>query len=171
MKNWFIARAWIVAGGVAVVTGVPAAVSRADEPCPVGQFRGEYSKEGKRVFAKCEPRINFDWGKSGPRTDPGSGDSKTDSVGSLAVGVDDFSVVWTGRFNFNGGNYTFTVIADDGVQLRVDGQLLLDEWRIQPATEFHATKTLTAGVHLVEVKYFEAKEEAVIKVRWERTGP
>jgi hypothetical protein len=171
MKNRFIARLWIAVTVGAVLTAMSASDGRAEEPCPVGQFRGQYFKGGKRVFATCEKRIDFDWGTDGPRRGSNSGDDKSDSLGSLAVGVDDFGARWTGRFNFNGGNYTFIVIADDGVKVTVDGQLLIDEWRSQQATEFHATKHLTPGEHVVDVEYFEDRDEATIKVRWVRSEP
>ena len=168
MNTGCISRGWVLVLA-AVFTAAAASDSRADD-CPVGQFRAQYFKDGKRVFARCERRIDFDWGTSGPRAGSGDGDDKSDSLGSLAVGMDGFNVRWTGRFNFNGGNYTFTVVADDGVRLRVDGELLIDEWRSQQATEFRATRQLAAGEHAVDVEYFEDTAEATIKVRWVRSG-
>ena len=169
MRNRFIPRLWITVIIAAGLTGVPASNSRAQESCPIGQFRAQYSKNGKRVFAKCEARIDFNWGTSGPKRG-GDADGKSDNPGSLAVGTDDFQVQWNGRFNFTGGNYTFIVVADDGVRLRVDGQLLIDQWRAQGATEFRATKNLTPGAHTVAVDYFEDKNAATIKVRWVKSG-
>ena len=50
---------------------------------------------------------------------------------------DNFSIRWEGKINIEkGGKYTFYTIADDGVRLYVDGFLIIDEWRPQPATEF-----------------------------------
>ena len=66
------------------------------------------------------------------------------------MGVDNFSVRWSGDFTFAAGAYTFTATADDGVRVFLDDQLIIDEWRGQAPTTFEATRTLTAGTHAVK---------------------
>jgi hypothetical protein len=122
----------------------------------VGQYRAEYynnrTLSGSPAFTRCENSINYDWGTGSPGT---------------GVGVDNFSVRWTGRFSFNAGSYTFVAVADDGVRVWVDGSLIIDAWRDQGATEYRATRTLTAGEHEVKVEYYENGGGAVARVRWE----
>jgi PA14 domain len=122
--------------------------------CPTGQFFAEYfnnvALSGSPVQTACESFIYYNWGSGGPAGLP----------------VDNFSVRWTGQFQFSGGNTTFTVAADDGVRLYVDGTLLIDAWIDEGATTYTATRTLTAGQHEVKVEYYERTGDAVIQVLW-----
>ena len=170
MKKAFIVRASFALIAAALLIGLAASAVWAQAQCAVGQFRGRYFKDGKQVFARCEPRIDFDWGTLGPEAGSSATDDKADGPSSRTVGVDNFRVRWTGRFHFNGGTYRFIVVADDGVKLTVDGAVIIDQWRSQSATEFSAMKRLTPGEHVVDVEYFEDKDDATIKVRWVRSG-
>jgi hypothetical protein len=125
--------------------------------CPLGQYRAEYynnrTLSGSPAFTRCEnPPINYDWGTGSP----GNG-----------MGADNFSVRWTGRFRFSGGNYSFISTTDDGLRLWVDGAPIIDQWRDQGATEYRACRSLTAGEHEVKVEYYEHGGESVAKLRWE----
>ena len=104
---------------------LPAAVRPALPPCPplYGAWNGEYFNNrdlaAPPTFVRQDPNIAFDWGTWGP----GNG-----------VGANNFSVRWTKVENFDGGNYRFWATVDDGVRIWVDGQLIIDYWRIGPAT-------------------------------------
>jgi hypothetical protein len=123
--------------------------------CGVGQYLAEYYNNpflgGLRTFARCEPAVNQTWGLGGP----GNG-----------LGADNFSVRWSGRFNFAGGNTTFTATADDGIRVWVDGALIIDAWRDQSATTYQATRSLTAGPHDVKVEYYDLGLTATVRVGW-----
>jgi hypothetical protein len=73
---------------------------------------------GNAVLTRIDPNVNFNWADGSP--DP-------------SIDADHFSVRWTGqvqpRFS---EDYTFTVNADDGVRLWVNGQLLIDQWNSLP---------------------------------------
>ena len=123
---------------------------------PFGQYHAEYynnlSLSGIPIFTRNEGSINYDWGGDGP----GNG-----------VGNDNFSVRWTGRFNFSAGSYTFTARADDGIRVWVDGNSIIDAWRDQSATGYQANYTMSEGEHEVKVEYYERSGQAVAQVRWE----
>ena len=126
--------------------------------CPVGQFQAQYfrgtSLAGSAVASACEGApLSHDWGYGGP-----------------SGLTDNFSARWSGLFDFIGGPYTFTVTADDGMRLWVDGELLIDQWKDQPATTYSATKVLPAGRHAVRVEYYEHLGAAVAKVGWQVAG-
>ena len=127
--------------------------------CSTGQYRAEYynnrSLIGSPTFTRCEGSINYDWGSGGP----GNG-----------VGNDNFSVRWTGRHNFSGGNYTFIARADDGIRVWVDGSLIINAWRDQPPTEYRTNRSLSAGEHEVKVEFYENGGGAVAQVRWEQAS-
>ena len=128
--------------------------------CATSQYKTEYfnnkTLSGSPTFSRCENSpINYDWAGGGP----GNG-----------VGVDNFSVRWTGRFSFGGGDYAFIARADDGIRVWVDGNMLIDAWRDQSATEYRANRNLSSGEHEVKVEYYENGGGAVAQVRWEQAS-
>src|SRR5204863_2023628 len=99
-------------------------------------------------------RLDFDWGLKGPD-------------GNCGVGVDNFSARWTRTVPFPEGVYRFTVAADDGVRVFIDGQLKFDRWQDQAITQtFDAP--LTGGNHQIRVEYFEHWGSAVLKLSWQQ---
>src|SRR5262249_9042207 len=127
--------------------------------CPAGQFLAEYFANpnlgGAPVRTACESTINYDWGLDGP----------------AGVPVNNFSVRWTGRFQFPAGDTTFTATADDGIRVFVDGTAVIDAWINQSATTYTATRTLAAGQHEVKVEYYDSTILAVAKVSWATPRP
>ena len=75
---------------------------------------------------------------------------------------------WTGRFDFEGVDYTFLATTDDGMRVWVNGNLVIDAWWDQAPTEHPATHNLNAGEHEVKVEYYENGGAAVAKLRWSR---
>lgn len=125
-------------------------------PCPTGEFHAEYfgntTLSGAATTSRCEPSpLHYNWGLGGPDT---------------GVGADDFSVRWTGNFDFEAGEHTFTATSDDGVRVWVDDGLLIDGWRDQGPTTYTATRALAAGVHAVRVEYYEHGGGALVQVGW-----
>jgi LysM repeat protein len=81
---------------------------------------------------------------------------------------DRFSVRWEKVEAFGAGNYEFVAVADDGVRVYVDDKLIIDGWKIQPATEYKAEIYLEAGLHKLAVDYYEEADAAQIDVQWHR---
>src|SRR5439155_14359529 len=128
--------------------------------CAQGQFLAEYFSNitltPPATRTACEATVNNDWGAGGPAGLP----------------VDNFSVRWTGRFNFAGSAATFTARADDGIRVFLDGVAIIDQFHDQPATTYTATVTPTPGVHEVKIEYYERGGDAVAQVSWTGTpGP
>jgi hypothetical protein len=98
--------------------------------------------------------LDFDWGLKSP--DAGCG-----------VRQDDFSVRWTRVTPFGDGAYRFTIEADDGVRLYIDGQKRLDQWRDQMASHT-LDAVMTAGNHEITLEYYEHAGSAAVKLWWER---
>jgi PA14 domain/Bacterial pre-peptidase C-terminal domain len=122
---------------------------------PVNQFRAEYfnnnSLSGQAAFTQLEDTVNKDWGLGGP----GQG-----------VGNDNFSVRWTGKFNFDGGNYNFSNSVDDGMRIWIDGNILHDSWTNRSSNDYTKNLAISAGQHDVKVEYREDTVFAVAKVSW-----
>jgi hypothetical protein len=128
---------------------------------PIGQFRAEYFNSvdpniGSPVLVRNESIIDYTWGIGSP---------------DLGVNADNFSVRWTGRFNFEQGSYLFRDRADDGIRIWVDGQLVINQWQNQGVADFGAYREMTAGLHQIKVEYYDRGAEATAKVWWQKSTP
>ena len=89
------------------------------------------------------------------------------------LGADTYSVRWTGYVltPAAAGEYTFFTNTDDGVRLWVDGQLLIDQWVDQGATEWSGAITLAAdSPYAIMMEYYENGGSAVAELRWQPPG-
>ncbi len=150
----------LLAGGLLallILSGAPAVVAQPQRSDPAwkGEYFNNINFSGLPVMTRDDAAIDFDWGTGSP----GGG-----------VPADNFSVRWTRYLDLPAGNTRFTVTADDGVRLWVDGQLLIDHWGDQPATTYSAEVWLTAGNHLVRMEYYEHWDRAVARLSWGSGG-
>ena len=117
------------------------------------------------VRTQTDAQVNFDWGVGQPQ----SGGANMSGIGS-----DNFSVRWSGQVQaIEAGTYTFTVTADDGVRLTLNGATSpqIDRWILQGPTSYSTTHTLTAGQKIdVKMEYFEQTGGATAKLLWTRPG-
>ena len=117
------------------------------DPCGVGYFKARYfngtTLSGPADTVRCERRIDYDYADGAPA---GTG-----------LGADNYSVIWSGDFDFGGGGPTeFISTTDDGVRLFVDGTLVIDHWFDQGPTAYAATVDLTPGVHKIRMEFYES---------------
>jgi len=125
----------------------------------LGYWRGSYFKDkyfSEFVEERQDSEIRFNWYKESPGPN---------------MPKDRFSIRWERVLNFDGGDYRFYATADDGVRVYVDDTLVIDGWKIQPATEYHGDISLRPGKHKVVVEYYEEAEDALITVYWEPKCP
>jgi len=121
-----------------------------------GGVKGQYFKGmdfNTLVLTRVDPQINFSWAAAAP--DP-------------VVGIDQFSVRWTGEVEaaFT-ETYTFYARADDGVRLWVDGNQLVNAWIDQGATEYSGKLDLVAGnTYSLQMEMYENGGDAVAELRW-----
>jgi hypothetical protein len=125
-----------------------------------GEFKAEYFNNrdlsGTPVFTRCEKApINHNWGTSSP----GSG-----------IGSDNFSVRWTGSFDFEKANYNFVTATDDGVRVWLDNNQILNNWQDQGLTPNLVTRQMSAGKHTLRVEYYEDVGGAAAQFRWLRSN-
>lgn len=98
------------------------------------------------LLTRLDSTINFDWGSGSP--DP-------------LVPANKFSARWTGEFrpphSTGSKNYRFTVTADDGVRLWVNGTPVVDKWKDQGPTSYSGTVALEAGSPVpIRMEYYES---------------
>ena len=73
----------------------------------------------------------------------------------------DFSVRALMRRNqTSAATYTFTVGAEGGVRLYIDGNLMIDEWYEQGYTEYDITYRLSAGWHEFVLEYYDNQNDS-----------
>ncbi|MBI4056070.1 MAG: hypothetical protein HY399_00795 [Elusimicrobia bacterium] len=135
--------------------------STAQQPnIPLNAFLGNYYDNAdltNLVLTRTDSAINFDWQAGSP--DP-------------AIGPDTFSVDWTGNWEFaQQGTYEFDVTSDDGIRVWIDGNLVFDNWRVQPPSLYNFQRRLSKGVHLIHVEYFENALGALAQVSWRFVSP
>jgi hypothetical protein len=110
------------------------------------------------VFTRTDATIDYDWGTSSPDT---------------AIGTDTYSVRWTGYVQpLYTETYTFTTFSDDGDRVWVDGQLLIDNWKIQRGNKTTSGSiTLQAGqLYPITVEFYENSGNAAISLSWSSTS-
>lgn len=97
------------------------------------------------------------WGHGGP---------------DAGVSRDGFSINYQSTLNLLGGTYSFTIKADDHVQLWIDNQLVIDG----KATTKQDTRTLTkditlgAGTHSIKLQYTDITAGAALDLSFKRLG-
>jgi len=107
---------------------------------------------------RIDPTINFDWVNGSP--DP-------------SMGVDDFTVRWTGYVQpLYSQTYTFKTYSDDGDRLWVNGVQLTNDWSVQHGSGTSSgTIALTAGqLYPIKLEYLEQAGGASIKLYWSSTS-
>jgi hypothetical protein len=91
-----------------------------EPPPPVTPFTAEFFANrdlaGSPVVTRMDERIDFQWGGAAP--DP-------------ALPNDSFSARWTRTTTYEAGTYRFTVTGDDGIRVRVDGDVVVNGWFYQ----------------------------------------
>src|SRR5581483_11882182 len=96
--------------------------------------------------------VNFNWSGAGP---------------APAIGQTNFAVRWSGSLQPQyGETYTLTTIADDGVRLWVNGQLLLSAWRTNTTPQTNsASLTLKAQeLYNIQLDYFQNTGNALAQL-------
>lgn len=66
------------------------------------------------------------------------------------------------------GTYSFATLSDDGIRVRLDGALLIDNWQPQQFRRSgrSAQRELKAGYHPLEVDFFNREGLARFRVEW-----
>lgn len=99
--------------------------------------------------------LQFDWGNGGPVTN-----------GPCIVNSDRFSALVESYVYLTSGSHTFTVTADDGVRVLLDGATIIDALVDQAPTTYSATISGGDGYRRVTVQYYEATGGATLHLSW-----
>lgn len=106
------------------------------------------------TLTRTDAVVNFNWGTGGPA--PG-------------IGSTNFTARWTGaaQAQYN-ESYAFTTIANDGVRLWINGQLLVDDWTAHssPATNSGVIALNSQQLYNIQMDYFQATGSAAAQLLW-----
>jgi hypothetical protein len=124
-------------------------------------LRGDYyngTNFNSFILTRTDADVNFPWGNGSP---------------AAGIGADNFTVRWTGLVEAPvTGHYTFSTNNDDGVRLRVNGVVIIDDWTPHgPTDRFSAPVHLTAGTRVpISLEFYEAGGGAVVALSWQPPG-
>ncbi len=86
---------------------------------------------------------------------------------SVSPSGDDYGLQFTGRINVPAaGTYTFYTTSDDGSDLYIDGQLLVNDDGSHGMQQASGAIALSAGLHTIEVDYFQGGGGEGLSVQW-----
>ena len=116
--------------------------------------------ESELAQTVVDPYIDNVWTGTGPANTILSGQN------------DNFSVVWTGYIEAPvTGTYSIFGTTDDGMQILIDGQLVVDAFYFQGTTEHAGTIDLVAGKRYpIKIRYFEGTGGTEAHVWWQPPG-
>jgi hypothetical protein len=106
------------------------------------------------TLTRTDAMVNFNWSSAGP---------------SSLIGQTNFAVRWTGCIQPQyGETYTLTTLADDGVRLWVNGQLLISAWTTNTTTQTNSTAIALKAQQLynIQMDYFQSTGNAIAQLLW-----
>ncbi len=107
-----------------------------------------------RSITQVDAQVNFNWDEDPPVS---------------LFDADTYSVRWTGTVApEHDENYRFYARSDDGMRVWFDGNLIIDNWEVQPVTEVASrAQPLEAGrAYPLVVEYFDARGPAQAHLLW-----
>ncbi len=107
----------------------------------LAQFWNNTTQSGTPVYSRYDSTLNFQWGYGTPNP--------------ITVFSDNFSARWTRTYNFIGGVYRFTLNADDGVRLWVDGVSVFDRLGYEGYQSNVFDVPIGPGLHEIRVDFVE----------------
>lgn len=91
---------------------------------------------------------------------------------AILLNKDTFSIIWDGLIEPHYSEaYNFRIFHNNGARLKIDGNVIIDDWNLESTAHFSAVKTIdmSAGFHSIEVSYRKDTGDALITL--ERSSP
>ncbi|WP_039913504.1 PA14 domain-containing protein [Cellvibrio mixtus] len=121
-----------------------------------GKYFNNMLASGTVVATRSDGPINFDWGGGAP--------------GPTGVNADNFSVSWDGYLRITqSGVYRFQTNSDDGIRLRVNGDLIIDQWNDHSVTTHtsNAVNLVAGNSYPIKLEFYENGGYAVAQLLWQ----
>ena len=119
-----------------------------------GEYFSNADLSGDPTFARTDAQIDFNWDKKSPARD---------------FPRENFSVRWTGTIEVppSVGDVKLSTMADDGVRVWIDGNLVIDAWGAHDSATTEADAILKAGApHQIRIEYQQLQFNARIRLLW-----
>ncbi len=134
----------------AQVSACPAPADNAYTAC----YFANRTLSGTPALARTDSQLRFNWQAQPP---------------TPSLPPNNFSALWQGNMTFQSGLTSFTVVANDGVRLYIDGVKVVDRWMDAPAAFIYAKVQTTAGPHLVRLEYYSNSSYSPMTYLWWNT--
>ncbi|MBI5034788.1 MAG: hypothetical protein HZB51_30055 [Chloroflexi bacterium] len=106
-----------------------------------GEYFNNVTVSGSPAYVRGDGALNFFWPEN---ASPAPG-----------INVNNYSVRWTcSVYVATAGNYSFTILTDDGMNVVLDGNPVIWAFYDQGPTSYSATTSVNAGWHTVKVEYY-----------------
>lgn len=124
----------------------------------LGEYFNNEELHGAPALRRIDSTVNFDWGDGSPA--PG------------VIGVDSFSVRWTGTLHAaESGTFEFSVSTDDGVRFYINDKLLIDNWSQHAEEARTVNYAMEAGKSYdIKIEYYENQGGAVARLGLAKPG-
>ena len=142
-----------VTGNSAVTVDDIAPETESDEGIGLTGFYHTGNDFNVLVGQRIDSTIDYDW-----------------ATGTAPLGVgNNFSIRFQGQIKaLYSENYTFCMRSDDGIRLRIDSVMVVENWTLHTPREDCGNITLTAGQKYdIEIEFFENGGHAVVEMRWQ----
>lgn len=138
----------------AVTTSAPVNITVGSANGLKGEYFDFQDLTGLKL-TRTDANVNFNWGEGTP---------------VAAIGTGEFAIRWTGKLQSRfSETYTFSTVAEGGVRLWVNNQLLINDWNDPDAPPRERSKTITLTANQkydIRLEYKETKALASIKLFW-----
>jgi hypothetical protein len=143
------------------VTGLPTPTAPSPTPLVIVGWLGQYfdtpGLTGSPDFTRDDADVNFDWGGNAPAS---------------GIPNEHWSARWTKTWYFPKGSYRFLAVADDGVRVWLDSNLLIDEWHAASGQQYYRDVfNLGEGLRTVKVEFYQDTGPARVRVWWQAAPP
>lgn len=120
-----------------------------------GEYFANMDFSGSPAFVRIDEQLDFRWQDQSPKDD---------------FPKDNFTARWTGAIKPDkSGDYELIVRGDDGYRLYINSELVIDNWKDQPATVRKTTLPLEANrEYAVKLEYYEHGGGAEISFGWQQ---
>lgn len=98
----------------------------------------------------------------------GTGSPTNPNTGTVLAGIpaDNFSARFSTNTTIETGTYEFIVVADGGVRLTINGEVLINDLSNTGQKQYSVIVTVTTGSYLIILDYIEFTENALIQITW-----
>jgi len=124
------------------------------QPGLLAEYFDNSKLSGEPKVIRMDPNIDFDWSGRAPLAN---------------LPQENFSVRWTGTLGPipTTGKYRIVTKNDDGIRVKIDGKLIIDDWKPEDSASQEATISFEAGsTHSIQVDYMQLTGNAICTVGW-----